>query len=103
VPIRLRGVTIGTIDVQTDKKPGEYSEDEIAIAQATAERVALALENARLIEQSQRRATKERTIGEIAAKIGSLVDIDNILQTAAQEMGRIIPGAEVTIQMQSEE
>jgi GAF domain-containing protein len=79
----------------------KWSREEVALAQAAAERASLALENARLVHEAQRRAAKERTIGEISGKIGSLIDIDNILQMAAQELGRTMPGAEVVIQFQS--
>lgn len=103
VPIRLRGVTIGTLDIQTGKKPEQYSEDEIAIAEAAAERVALALENARLIEESQRRAATERAIGEITSKISGSVNLRNVLRSTVQELGRVLPGSEVIIQFQREQ
>jgi len=99
IPIQLRGETIGTVNVRSNILRA-WNQDEVDIARAAAERVALALENARLLSAAQRRAAKERTIGEISAHIGSLVDIDNILQTAAHEMNRMLPGSEVVIQFQ---
>jgi hypothetical protein len=68
------------------------------MAQATAERTALAIETARLLEEAQKRASKERAIGQISAKIGSLVNIDNIVQTTIQELGDTLPGTDVAIQ-----
>ena len=46
---------------------------------------------------------KERPIGEISAKIGSTVNIDSIIETAARELGRTMTGAEITIQLQSKD
>ncbi len=63
-----------------------------------ADRLATALENARLLEDSLRRANKERAIGEITSKIGASMNMRNVLQTAVEELGRAIPGSEVVIQ-----
>ena len=101
VPITLRGVTIGDLDVDLGKQPEEYTQEEIDVIQATAERVAMALESARLLEASQRQAAKEQQISEITAKIGASVNMRNVLQTAVEELGKSIPGSEIMIQFQS--
>ncbi len=97
VPVQLRGETIAVIKVRSDKK-GEWDPDEIDIAEAIAERIAIAVENVRLLQDSQRRATKERLIGDISAKISGTAGIDNILQTALKNLGTAIPGANISIQ-----
>ena len=102
VPVQLRGETIGKLRVQAKSEGYEWSEDEILIIRATAERVALATENARLVLESQKQASKERVISELSAKIGSAINLDNILQTTLREMGRILPGAEISIQVENE-
>jgi GAF domain-containing protein len=68
------------------------------MVQAAAERTSFALENARLLQEAQKRAAKERTIGEISAKIGSTSNLENILQTAIQELGNTLPGTDIAIQ-----
>jgi GAF domain-containing protein len=104
VPIKLRGQTIGVLDVRSKKGAREWTQDEISLLKAAAERTALALENARLVESAQRRASRERAIGEISARIGAVSDMDAILQTAVEELGRKIGGAaEVILEMDSEE
>jgi GAF domain-containing protein len=62
-----------------------------------ADRLGTALENVRLLEESLRRASKERLIGEITTRIGSSISVRNVLQTAAEELGRALPGTEVSI------
>jgi GAF domain-containing protein len=101
LPINLRGQKIGTLKV---KAVGNHKwvQDEVEIATAIIERAALALENARLIAQSQRRASKEQVIGEASSKISSAINLDNILQTALREMGKILPGAEIHIQVEND-
>ena len=100
VPVKLRGQTIGVIDVRYKKGQREWTRQEIALLEAAAERAALALENARLLESAQKRAARERAIGEISTRIGAFSNIDTILQTAVEELGRKIGGGtEVTIQL----
>jgi GAF domain-containing protein len=102
IPLTLRGTRIGTIKLSSPDSDRKWTEDEIAIAQATAERTSLALESARLLQEAQKRATKERTIGKISAKIGNLVNLENIVQTAIQELGNTLPDTEVAVQFTSD-
>ena len=101
IPIKLRGQIIGILDVRSRKGPREWSRDEIVLLEAAAERAALALENARLLESAQRRAARERTIGEISGKIGSASDFNSILRTTVEEMGRRIGASEVIFELES--
>ena len=88
------------LDVRSKSGQREWTQDEITLLEAAAERAALALENARLVESAQRRAARERAIGEISAKIGTFSDMNAILQTAVEELGRRIGGAtEVTLEL----
>jgi len=97
LPVKLRDELIGTVNVRS---PGnrEWSQDELDIVTAIIERAAVALENARLLTESQKRAAKERTIGEISAKISAQSDIDELLKTATIELGRTLPKANISIQ-----
>ena len=101
VPVQLRGTTIGNMHIMSSSVGHQWTEDEIAIIRATADRVALAAENARLVLESQKRAAKEQVIGEISSKIGAAINLDNILQTTLREMGRILPGADISIQVEN--
>jgi GAF domain-containing protein len=103
VPIRLRGQTIGFLDVKSKSGNRKWTQDDITLLEAAAERAALALENARLVDSAQRRASRERTIGEISSKIGAVSNMDAIMQAAVEELGRRIGGAtEVTLELDTE-
>ena len=101
VPIVLRGVQIGVLNLSTPDPTRKWDDNEIAMAQATAERTAIAIENARLLQDAQKRASKERTIGQISAKIGSLINIENIVKTTIEELGGTLPNTDVAIQFTS--
>jgi len=100
LPLMLQGQLIGTIGIEKSDPAYEWGMEELSIAENATAQASLALENARLLEETQRRAAKERTIGEISARIGGLVDVEKLLQTAVQELSQTLPNAEVAIQFQ---
>jgi GAF domain-containing protein/HAMP domain-containing protein len=102
VPITLRGEVIGALAVHipTNEK---VSQDQMDLLRAIADRVALSAENARLFDDANRRAEREKIITEITSKIGTSVRTESILKTAAQELNQILNGAEVLIKLGSEE
>ena len=104
IPIRLRGQTIGVLDVRSKRGQRQWKQDEITMLEAAAERAALALETARLVDSAQRRAARERAIGDISAKIGAVSNLESILQTAVEELGRKIGGAtEVSLEISTDD
>jgi GAF domain-containing protein/HAMP domain-containing protein len=52
VPLKVRGQVIGVLDVQSEAAQA-FSEEDVAMLQTLADQVAVALENARLLVQSQ--------------------------------------------------
>jgi GAF domain-containing protein len=102
IPIKLRGQTIGVLDIRSKRGERRWKQEEINMLEAAAERTALALETARLVDSAQRRAARERAIGDISTKIGALSNLESILQTAVEELGRKIGGAtEVSLEIGS--
>jgi len=92
------------LDVRSKKGERRWTQDEVTLLEAAAERAALALENARLVESAQRRASRERAIGDISTKIGAVSSFEYILQTAVEELGRKIGGAtEVVMEISSDD
>jgi GAF domain-containing protein len=103
VPIKLRGQVIGVLNVRSKEKGRRWDEQELVLVRSLADRVALALENARLLQESQRRASKERLIGDIANKINSANTYQKIIATAVKELGMAISSDEVSIQFQGDQ
>lgn len=101
VPIHLRGEVVGVLDIRVPTGH-DWDPDEVDIAKAVADRLSLALESATLLRTTQRRAEIERLTADISGKIGASVNMRNVLQTAVEELGRVLPGSEVVIQFQSE-
>jgi GAF domain-containing protein len=103
VPVKLRGEVIGVLHIESDDSSKEWQDDEIGLVEAVAERAAIAVENARLFQEARRRAAKEQLISEASARIGSAFNLENILQTTAEELERVLGGSEILIQFQNRE
>jgi GAF domain-containing protein len=101
VPITLRNQTLGVMNIKTKGKtvPAEM----VDLLNNASNRLALALENARLLEQIQERAEREHLVGEISAKVRASTDIDTILRTTVSELGKSLGIDEVRIQLKSGE
>ncbi len=101
VPVKLRGLPIGVLGLHREREAGAWRAEEIAMAEAVAERLALAVENARLLEESQRRAAREQLVSSIAARMRETMDMDRVLQIAVQEISRALGLAEAEVRMKS--
>lgn len=91
VPIELRGETIGNLVVQSPSR-GDLNQDQLDLIKAVAERVAISAENARLFDETTRRAERERMVSDITGKIRSANNPQAMIQTAIEEL-RVALGA----------
>ncbi|HZM25216.1 MAG TPA: GAF domain-containing protein [Anaerolineales bacterium] len=98
-PVRLRGEIIGRLELKASNASRRWTEDELAILEATAERVAIALEGARLLEDAQKRATREAFLSDVAAKLGTSFKLDSILRDTVEELGQTLKGSTVSFQL----
>jgi GAF domain-containing protein len=90
IPIKLREEILGVLDINASNSPRQWTPDDITLLKAVADRIALAMENARLIEETSRRANRERTVSEITTKIRSNTDPQSMLQTALEELKHVL-------------
>jgi GAF domain-containing protein len=100
IPIKVRQQVIGVLDVHVDQ--AHATRDLINLLEATTQRMALALENARLLESINVRAERERMVSNISAQVRSATDIDSILRIAASQIGRSMGVSEVLVQLRSD-
>jgi GAF domain-containing protein len=96
VPIVLRGETIGTLVVQSPSS-SQVSQDQLDLIKAVAERVAISAENARLFDETTRRAERERTVSNITSKIRSVNDPQAMIQTAIEELRNVLGASRVEV------
>jgi GAF domain-containing protein len=90
IPITIRGQTIGVLGVEAPDGHHQWTKEDMALIEAVSEQLAQTLETARLFADTQRRAERERLIAEVTAKIRASTDMQDILETAANELGRAL-------------
>jgi GAF domain-containing protein/HAMP domain-containing protein len=98
VPIKLRGETIGIIRIQDEGADNrQWVGEEVDTVQAIADLVGQALENARLFEQTVRRAERERRVLEITSKIRSATDPQTMMKIAVSELQQALHASKTQI------
>jgi len=99
IPVQLRGQTIGRLRLNASDHSHAWTDDELLMVKATAERVALALEGTRLLDEAQKRAARESFLSEIATKLSASFQLDSILRDTVHELGQTLPNSTVTFQL----
>jgi GAF domain-containing protein len=100
VPIQLRQQDIGNIRLEMERSG--LSQEEQALVEAVAGQAALALENARLLEQTRQRAEREKLATRMATRIWARTSVENILQTGLRELSTSLKASEGTIRLEME-
>ena len=98
LPLMLRDEVIGTIELEMDR-PALDEEEQTFVENVTTQ-TAIALENARLLQETERRAVQEQKLNQLATRFSRASSIDEIIRAAAQELGQLPSVAEVTVQLQ---
>ncbi len=99
IPIKVRGNVIGVMQTHKSATEGRWTDDERTMLETIIEQLGVALDSARLYEETQIQANNERMIGEISSQMRETLDIETVLQTAAQELRNALNLAEVEIRM----
>jgi GAF domain-containing protein len=98
-PVTLRGAAIGALGIHDEDGERQWSNDEIALIQTIADRMAVAAENLRLIEETQRRAARDRLTGEVTARMRETLDMETMLKTIVQEVRQTLGVPEVVVRL----
>jgi signal transduction histidine kinase/putative methionine-R-sulfoxide reductase with GAF domain len=85
VPILRDGRVIGVLDAQSEVRDA-YGERDVHTLQTIADQLSSSIENARLYEETRRRAERLAVVNRISAAAGSVLDLDDLLQTVYREV-----------------
>jgi GAF domain-containing protein/HAMP domain-containing protein len=101
VPIRTQGEgeVIGVLDLRKPDGAGAWTAAQVELAELISEQLSLALENARLYEETQRRSVREQQLREIGTRMQSTVDLDAILRMAIEDLARALDVPSAFVQL----
>jgi GAF domain-containing protein len=102
VPIEMRGQVIGILGVEDPEGEWRSSADQLALIQSVAQQLGQALESARLLEDTQRRAAREERTRQITDNIRAAPTIEEAVKRAVQEIGRVLNASEMVARLGTE-
>jgi len=97
VPMLVGNKVIGMMAVQNYENPLAYTNHHLDLLSSIANQASVAIENARLFHQEQRRAEQERLVRTITDKVRRGADAQSIMQIALEELSQILDADSSTI------
>ncbi len=89
-PIRVRDFVVGFLDL-VSFTPGFFSQVHADRLQAFADQAAIAIENARLLEEARQRAEELSVLLDIGLAATSGLEMDNLLKAILEKCKRVLP------------
>ena len=117
IPLKTRGRTIGYINAQKRRQEpaGEkdlsatgttsprWNPEEVSLLETLTDQLGAALDSARLFEETQKQAERERIVGEATSRMRATLDIQSVLQAAVKEFRDALNLEEVEIRLSPKE
>ena len=102
VPMMLRNRCVGVLDFQS-RHPDYFTGEQQKILTLLASRLAIAVENARLFEKVRTQADTLLLLNEVSRETGAILDVEELLRRAAEQIKRVIDYQILSIMLYDEE
>src|SRR5215472_4806834 len=102
VPLMFRGKCVGVLDIQS-RHLNYFTKQQQDILSVLANRLAVAIENARLFQQVRTQAETLLVLNEVSREISSILDVEALLRRAAELVKRVIDYQILSIMLYDEE
>jgi GAF domain-containing protein/CheY-like chemotaxis protein len=90
VPILVAGRAIGVISVQSTQQAGRFGESDTRLVSTIAANVGVAIQNARLYRETQRRASEMAALAELGREVGGMLDLDAVLSRITERARELL-------------
>ncbi|MBI5648897.1 MAG: GAF domain-containing protein [Chloroflexi bacterium] len=87
-PLQIGARIVGAISVQA-YRPNVYGDEELQLLSTLADQAAIAIENARLFQETQQRAHQLETLYQVGQTLNSTLDTETILENVTAEAMRV--------------
>ena len=84
VPILVGDEAIGVISVQSTQQQGRFGEDDVRLLGTIAANVGVAIQNARLYDETHRRAEEMAALADVGREISATLDPTAVLESIAE-------------------
>src|ERR1700681_4426792 len=89
VPLMLQGKCVGVLDIQS-RHLDYFTPEQQSILTLLASRLAVAIENARLYQKERTQAETLLLLNEVGRETSSILDVEELLRRAAEQIKRVI-------------
>ena len=97
VPLRVRGQVVGAMEFELG--PDGLAPDDLELIQEVSDQFGMAVENARLVDESQRTAWRETLLNQIGSRLQSADRVDQIIAAAAEGLQDALKVGQVSIRL----
>jgi GAF domain-containing protein len=101
VPIKLREQVLGVLKVRFEEET--VPEEAAGLIEDIAARLALSLENARLLEETRNQAARERMVTDITARVRAETEVEALLERALGELSLVLNARRAAVQLEVRE
>jgi sigma-B regulation protein RsbU (phosphoserine phosphatase) len=102
VPLMFRGKCVGVLDIQS-RHVDYFTKNQQNILSVLANRLAIAIENARLFQQVRTQAETLLVLNEVSREISSILDMEELLRRTAELVKRVIDYQILSIMLYDDE
>jgi len=102
VPLMVQGKCVGVLDIQSNHL-NYFTKDQQSILTLLASRLAVAIENARLFERVRSQAATLLLLNEVSREMSSILDVEELLRRAGEQVKRVIDYQILSIMLYDEE
>ena len=88
-PLIAKGVVVGTLELTETRREREFSQDDIALVEAVCRVAGLAMDNALLIGDLERRNREAELLNEIARSTSASLDLGEIAEATVAGLSRL--------------
>lgn len=89
VPLRVGDRVLGVLDVQSDRM-NAFDRSDLFVLQALGDQVAVAIENARLFDETQQRLAEVSTLYTVAQQTTTSLDLNEVLENIVSIIKRVL-------------
>ncbi|PJF34559.1 MAG: hypothetical protein CUN49_15055, partial [Candidatus Thermofonsia Clade 1 bacterium] len=98
LPISVRGQVIGAMEFELALDQ-QLSNEQLNVLQQVVERLGLAIENLRLLEEAQRMAQREGMVNEITARMQAATSVEAVVAAATQSLADAFQAPRVAVRL----
>ncbi|MGZ4137483.1 MAG: GAF domain-containing protein, partial [Actinomycetota bacterium] len=103
VPILVGSTAIGVISVQSTSQAGRFGDADVRLLSTIAANVGAAIQNARLYDETRRRAGEMAALAELGREIGAVLDLDAVLGRIAERARELLDGGTSSVFLEDDD